>query len=149
MRSACKPAVFDEFGPRGTISRARAVQAPDSALRRERDSRGVPSLSPHLSPRGTGFRPPDNSRSSANLAGPAPARPAGAAAASATNRVRHLWAWIALASLVIGLVAAAVLLAPWRLKVSVDAIQLYEQAAEEAESGTLAGWRARATRTKR
>jgi hypothetical protein len=53
------------------------------------------------------------------------------------------WAWIALAALVLGLVAAAVLLAPWELKFAVDApelyAELYDQAAEEAEAGTL-GW---------
>ena len=53
------------------------------------------------------------------------------------------WAWIALAALVLGLVTAAVLLAPWELKFAVDApelySELYDQAAEEAEAGTL-GW---------
>lgn len=57
------------------------------------------------------------------------------------------WGWVALTSLVVGLVAAAVLLAPWKLKFSVDVEQLYdelyEQAAGEAEAGTL-GWLARA-----
>jgi hypothetical protein len=57
------------------------------------------------------------------------------------------WAWTALAALVLGLVAAAVLLAPWKLKFSVDARQLYDQlyaqAAGEAEPGTL-GWLASA-----
>ena len=57
------------------------------------------------------------------------------------------WGWVALTSLVLGLVAAAVLLAPWNLKFSVDAQQLYdelyEQAAAEAEAGTL-GWLAAA-----
>jgi hypothetical protein len=57
------------------------------------------------------------------------------------------WAWVALASLVLGLTAAAVLLAPWRLKFSVDARQLYDrlypQAAAEADDGTL-GWLASA-----
>ena len=47
----------------------------------------------------------------------------------------------------LGLIAAAVLLAPWRLKFSVDATQLYdelyEQAAEEADADTL-GWLASA-----
>ena len=57
------------------------------------------------------------------------------------------WGWVALAALVLGLVAAAVLLAPWDLKFSVDAEQLYdelyEQAAREADAGTL-GWLAAA-----
>jgi hypothetical protein len=57
------------------------------------------------------------------------------------------WGWIALGSLVVGLVAAAILLAPWNLKFSVDAKQLYdelyEQAAGEAEADTL-GWLAAA-----
>lgn len=57
------------------------------------------------------------------------------------------WGGVALSSLVLGLVAAAILLAPWKLKFSVDAEQLYdelyEQAAAEAEAGTL-GWLARA-----
>ena len=51
--------------------------------------------------------------------------------------------WIALRSLVAGLVAAAILLAPGNLKFWVDAKQLYdelyEQAAGEAEADTL-GW---------
>ncbi len=54
---------------------------------------------------------------------------------------------VALAALVTGLMAAAVLLAPWRLKFAVDATdlysQLYPQAAEEAGSDTL-GWLAAA-----
>ena len=57
------------------------------------------------------------------------------------------WGWLALGALVLGLVAAAVLLAPWRLKFSVDAMHLYDelyaQAAKEADSGTL-GWLASA-----
>lgn len=57
------------------------------------------------------------------------------------------WAWVAVTALVLGLVAAAVLLAPWNLKFSVDARQLYdqlyEQAAAEADAGTL-GWLAAA-----
>jgi hypothetical protein len=55
------------------------------------------------------------------------------------------WGWVALTSLVLGLFAA-VLLAPWKLKFSVDATQLYdefyEQAAAEADADTL-GWLAR------
>ena len=53
------------------------------------------------------------------------------------------WGWVALASLVLGLIAAAMLLAPWKLKFAVDAPQLYdefyEQAAGEADADTL-GW---------
>jgi hypothetical protein len=51
------------------------------------------------------------------------------------------WSWVALVSLVLGLIAAAVLLAPWRLKFALDGRQLYDQlyaqAAQEAETGTL------------
>jgi hypothetical protein len=58
-----------------------------------------------------------------------------------------LWGRLALIALVLGLVVAAVLLAPWKLKFSVDAAllydELYEDAVEEAEAGTL-GWLARA-----
>ena len=57
------------------------------------------------------------------------------------------WGWIAVGSLVAGLVAAAILLAPWKLKFSVDARrlygELYEQARKEADAGTL-GWLASA-----
>jgi hypothetical protein len=56
------------------------------------------------------------------------------------------WGWVALISLVLGLAAAAVLLAPWKLKFSVDATQLYDEfyelAAAEADADTL-GWLAR------
>ena len=49
----------------------------------------------------------------------------------------------------LGLIVAAVLLAPWKLKFSVDAAllcdELYEDAAAEAEAGTLGGSRERAT----
>ncbi len=59
----------------------------------------------------------------------------------------HILGWIALVALVLGLVAAAILLAPWRLKFAVDASELYdelyEQAAAEAETDTL-GWLAAA-----
>lgn len=55
--------------------------------------------------------------------------------------------WIALGALVLGLLAAAVLLAPWQLKFAVDArdlySQLYAEAATESESDTL-GWLAAA-----
>jgi hypothetical protein len=57
------------------------------------------------------------------------------------------WGWIALATLVGGLVVAAWLLSPWSLKFAVDAPDLYaelfEQASHEAERGTL-GWLAAA-----
>jgi hypothetical protein len=53
------------------------------------------------------------------------------------------WGWIAISLLVIGLAAAGVLLAPWKLAFSVDARVLYgllyDEAAAEAESGIL-GW---------
>lgn len=55
--------------------------------------------------------------------------------------------WVALSALVLGLVAAAILLAPWQLKFAVDARELYgelyEQALAEAEGDTL-GWLAAA-----
>jgi hypothetical protein len=59
----------------------------------------------------------------------------------------NAWAWVAVAALVLGLVVAAVLLAPWKLKFAVDARslydELYEQAAAEWDAGTL-GWLASA-----
>lgn len=55
--------------------------------------------------------------------------------------------WVALAALVLGLLAAAILLAPWRLKFAIDAPELYstlyEQASVEAAADTL-GWLAAA-----
>ena len=58
-----------------------------------------------------------------------------------------VWAWIGLAALVVGLVAAAVLLAPWRMKFAFEAPELYaalqSQADLEADAGTL-GWLAAA-----
>jgi hypothetical protein len=55
--------------------------------------------------------------------------------------------WAAVAALVLGLLVAAVLLAPWRLKFAVDARELYDelywQAASEAPNETL-GWLAAA-----
>ncbi|HUB35886.1 MAG TPA: hypothetical protein VL972_03615, partial [Solirubrobacteraceae bacterium] len=55
--------------------------------------------------------------------------------------------WVALASLLLGLFVAAILLAPWKLKFAVDAQELYnelyEQALAEAETETL-GWLAAA-----
>jgi hypothetical protein len=57
------------------------------------------------------------------------------------------WGWLAVIVLVLGLVAAEILLAPWKLKFAVDAPQLheqlYKQAAAEADAGTL-GWLAAA-----
>jgi hypothetical protein len=57
------------------------------------------------------------------------------------------WGWIAVCLLVLGLVAAAALLAPWKLKFSVDArrlyAELYDEAAAEADASTL-GWLASA-----
>jgi hypothetical protein len=51
------------------------------------------------------------------------------------------WSWVALSCLVLGLIAAAVLLAPWRLKFAIDARQLYDElydlAAAEAQADTL------------
>jgi hypothetical protein len=55
--------------------------------------------------------------------------------------------WAALVALVVGLVIAAILLAPWRLKFAVNATELYdelyERASGEAEADTL-GWLAAA-----
>lgn len=55
--------------------------------------------------------------------------------------------WLALVALVLGLVAAAILLAPWRLKFAVDAHELFDdlyiQASTEAAAETL-GWLAAA-----
>jgi hypothetical protein len=55
--------------------------------------------------------------------------------------------WVALVALVLGLVAAAILLAPWRLKFAIDARELYgmlyEQASADAAADTL-GWLAAA-----
>jgi hypothetical protein len=59
----------------------------------------------------------------------------------------HAWGWVALAALVLGLVAAGILLAPWQLKFAIDAEELYdelyEQALAEAAADTL-GWLAAA-----
>jgi hypothetical protein len=59
----------------------------------------------------------------------------------------HGFGWGAVGVLVLGLVVAAVLLAPWKLLFAVDArnlyTALYEQAAEEASDDTL-GWLASA-----
>ncbi len=59
----------------------------------------------------------------------------------------EVWGAVAVAALVVGLLLAAMLLAPWQLKFAVDARdlyrELYEQAADEAPAGTL-GWLAAA-----
>jgi hypothetical protein len=56
-------------------------------------------------------------------------------------------AWLAVAALLLGLVDAAVLLSPWRLKFAIDARELYsglyDQALAEAKTDTL-GWLAAA-----
>lgn len=55
--------------------------------------------------------------------------------------------WIALGALVLGLSVAAVLLAPWPLKFSIDARELYDQLSQRAsaEAGTDdLGWLAEA-----
>lgn len=59
------------------------------------------------------------------------------------DRGLHWLSWLALAALVLGLIDAAVLLAPWKLAFSVDARELYEQAARAAPHDTL-GWLAAA-----
>jgi hypothetical protein len=55
----------------------------------------------------------------------------------------HGFSWWAVAALVLGLVVAAILLSPWKLRFAIDAPQLYEQlypaALAEAEAETL-GW---------
>ncbi|MHB8690039.1 MAG: hypothetical protein ACYDHH_02220 [Solirubrobacteraceae bacterium] len=55
----------------------------------------------------------------------------------------HGFGWVAVAALLLGLLDAAILLSPWRLKFAIDAQDLYEdlydQAAAEAENDTL-GW---------
>jgi hypothetical protein len=59
----------------------------------------------------------------------------------------EVWSWLAVGALLLGLVAAAILLAPWKLKFAVDARDLYnnlyEEAAAESDAGTL-GWLASA-----
>lgn len=59
----------------------------------------------------------------------------------------HAWSWIALTALMLGLLTAAVLLAPWSLEFAIDARyvyrKLYQQASDEADEGTL-GWLAAA-----
>jgi hypothetical protein len=75
--------------------------------------------------------------------------PRGSFLGAATIRAQGLetLGWIALITLVLGLCASAVLLAPWQLKFAVDARELYdelyEQASAEADTGTL-GWLAAA-----
>jgi hypothetical protein len=59
----------------------------------------------------------------------------------------HGFGWVAVAALLLGLVVAAILLAPWRLKFAVNARELYAdlypQAAAEAAADAL-GWLATA-----
>jgi hypothetical protein len=59
----------------------------------------------------------------------------------------HALEWLAVITLVVGLVLAAAVLAPWRLKFAVDARELYDdlypRAAAEAPNDTL-GWLAAA-----
>jgi hypothetical protein len=59
----------------------------------------------------------------------------------------HALEWLAVVALVAGLVLAAAVLAPWRLKFAIDArdlyTELYPQASEEAPNDTL-GWLAAA-----
>ena len=61
------------------------------------------------------------------------------------------WGWVPVVALVAAVAIAAVVLWPWRMKFAVDARELYEelyaQAAEESDSGTLA-WRARRSSIK-
>ncbi len=63
------------------------------------------------------------------------------------DRGLHTLSWLALVVLVLGLVDAAVLLAPWDLRFAVDARalydELYQQAVDEAPDDTL-GWLAAA-----
>jgi hypothetical protein len=59
----------------------------------------------------------------------------------------HGLGWLAVVALLLGLVDAAILLSPWRLKFAIDARELYEdlydQAVAEAQTDTL-GWLAAA-----
>lgn len=59
----------------------------------------------------------------------------------------HVLGWLAVAALVLGLVGAACILSPWRMKFAVDArelySELYDQALAEAGEDTL-GWLAAA-----
>jgi hypothetical protein len=57
------------------------------------------------------------------------------------------WRWAALTALLAGLVLAAILLAPWKLKFSLDASSLYDALFEEAAVDAVArtfGWLASA-----
>jgi hypothetical protein len=55
----------------------------------------------------------------------------------------HGFSWAALAALLLGLIIAAVLLSNWKLRFALDApdlyLELYDEAADEAQSDTL-GW---------
>lgn len=58
-----------------------------------------------------------------------------------------LLCWVALAALVLGLVGAAILLAPWHLRFAIDARQLYDRLSEQAiaeAAGQTLGWLATA-----
>jgi hypothetical protein len=55
--------------------------------------------------------------------------------------------WLALTALVLGLIVAAILLAPWRLRFALDARELYERLHERAaseEDADTCGWLAAA-----
>jgi hypothetical protein len=65
------------------------------------------------------------------------------AATAVRTQGLHWLAWLALFVLVLGLMVAAVLLAPWRLKFAVDARDLYDYFYDDATSEALAetlGW---------
>jgi hypothetical protein len=55
-------------------------------------------------------------------------------AASIGRAGLDVWGWVALAALVLGLIVAAVLLAPWDLTFAMDASTLYDRLYEEAEA---------------
>ena len=60
-------------------------------------------------------------------------------AAAVRSSGLNAWAWVGIVALVLGLIVAAALLAPWELRFAIDARllyeRLYEQAAAEAPSG--------------
>jgi hypothetical protein len=51
----------------------------------------------------------------------------------------HGWSWLALGALVVGLIVAAVLLAPWQLVFAVDPRRLYDQLYEQARRDVQEG----------